>query len=73
MDRYFYLISESLGSSEEMVTIGGRRRMEELLLKHMNALRYVKRVSICYMDAFYTFVGLANFQVEILIQSLVYF
>lgn len=47
--------------------------MEELLLKHMNALRYVKRVSICYMDAFYTFVGLANFQVEILIQSLVYF
>lgn len=47
VDPCFYLTKEFYVFSVEMVTIGGRKKMEELWEKHMNDLRYVE--SICGM------------------------
>lgn len=44
VDLYFFLTRGSFGFSVEMDTVGVRRGMEGLLVKHMNDLRFVKVV-----------------------------
>lgn len=46
-----FLTRGFFGSSEKMVIVGVRRRMDELLGKHMNALRFVKMLVQLYLLA----------------------
>lgn len=53
MDLCFFLTRGSFGSSVETGTIGVKRRMEELLAKHMNDLRFVEAVYSVILNAFF--------------------